>query len=121
MKKLFLLFLLATSLTAFSQVPDTTVPLREYNWSGVKPTNTDLGVYATGRAVSMSDYIIKPDTLRAYILVTMCRRCAAEPMPGYVVIERGKRPVYLDCRKRALKGKQMGWGYEIVNPNYNLK
>lgn len=40
---------------------------------------------------------------------------------GFVVIEQGKRPVYLDCRKRAIKWPQVGWGYEEVNPNYKDK
>lgn len=36
---------------------------------------------------------------------------------GFVVIEPGKRPVYLDCRKRALNGSQVGWGFREVKTN----
>lgn len=138
MKHLILLTLLSTSLTAFSQVdtlklgnrkvtPTDSVPENIKRWIDtvrfaplpepymtleVKPS-----VFWTGEVITFT----KPDTLRAIILVTMCRRCAAEPMPGYVVIEQGKRPVYLDCRKRALKGKQMGWDFREVDVNYKQK
>lgn len=45
----------------------------------------------------------------------------AHAMPGYVVIEQGKRPVYLDCQKRALKLPQVGWGFREVDLNYKQK
>lgn len=59
-----------------------------------------------------------PDTLRAIVLVTLRENGPAVARMGFVVIEQGKRPVYLDCRKRALKMPQVGWGYEVINPNY---
>jgi hypothetical protein len=55
-----------------------------------------------------------PDTLRAIILVTLSPNGIAHARMGYVVIEQGKRPVYLDCRKRALKLPAVGWGWERV-------
>lgn len=120
MKHLLLTLLFSASLAAFSQVSDTTQPLRQHDGS-----NLALGISAAdgftielGRAITGNVTYPKPDTLRAIILVTMCRRCAAEPMPGYVVIEPGKRPVYLDRCKKALKWPQVGWGYELIDPNY---
>jgi hypothetical protein len=37
----------------------------------------------------------------------------AHARTGYVVISEGKRPVYLDCNKRALKLPMVGWGWEV--------
>lgn len=96
-KLLLLLFLFSTSLTAFSQ---DTVPAR-------------IDLKAQGWIVNAT-----PDTLRAIILVTMCPNCLAHARMGFVVIEQGKRPVYLDCNKKALKLPQVGWGYELIDPNY---
>jgi hypothetical protein len=62
-----------------------------------------------------------PDTLRAIILVTLSQNGTAHARMGYVVIEQGKRPVYLDCRKRALKLPQVGWGWEKLTGNIKLK
>lgn len=58
-----------------------------------------------------------PDTLRAIILVTLSPNGIAHARMGYVVIEQGKRPVYMDCRKRALKPPAVGWGWESVGGN----
>lgn len=114
MKHLLLSLLFSASLAAFSQADTTDMYLQP-----------DRSRWTTYPGVLVNDELIgcyrKPDTLRAYILVTMCRRCAAETMPGYVVICVGKRPVYLDCRKRALKWPQVGWGYVEVDPNTNQK
>jgi hypothetical protein len=65
----------------------------------------------------------QPDTARAIILVTLSPSGIAHARMGYVVTEQGKRPVYLDCRKRALKWPMVGWDwrYEIVDSNVNLK
>lgn len=97
MKKLLLLWFFSGSLDSFSQVPDTIPP------------------YCNTAGVTLITY--RPDTVRAYILVTMCRKCAAEAIPGYVVIEQGKRPVYLDCQKRALKWPMVGWDFREVDVN----
>lgn len=116
MKRLILIWLFSASLTAFSQNIDSTTKLRQFNRPD-NPTNSDFGGYTTGRAISMSDFIIKPDTLRASILVTLSPNGIAHARMGFVVVQQGKRPVYLDCRKRALKLPQVGWGYVEVNPN----
>jgi len=91
MKKLLLIWIFSGSLDSFSQVPDTTVPLREYNW--------------TIREAP------KPDTLRAVILVTTSPNGIAHSRMGYVVITDGRKPVYLTCDKKALKLPQVGWGW----------
>lgn len=109
--KHLLTLLFSTSLTAFSQDIDTMQPLRQFDVS-------KWGHVLTGVAVSADQYERNPDTLRAIILATMCRRCAAEAIRGYVVIEQGKRPVYLNRCKKALKGFQVGWGWELIDPNY---
>lgn len=120
MKHLLLTLIFSTSLTVFSQLVDTTQPLRQFDVSkwGSPVTSTPLGpmTIQTG-SVDCRLPVSTPDTLRAIILATMCRRCAAEAIQGYVVIEQGKRPVYLDCRKRALKGFKVGWGWVEVGAN----
>lgn len=105
MKHLILFFLFSGSLYSFSQ-----------EQSGhLLDTKTDAIIQLPG-----GSYIWpapKPDTLRAICLVTLFPNGPAHARMGYVVIEHGKRPVYLDCRKRALKLPQVGWGYIEVNPN----
>lgn len=116
MKRLFLTLLFSASLAAFSQVPDTTVELREYNWSG--PKSSHILHQNPDGSFSIRDPDVKPDTLRAICLVSLFQNGIAHARMGYVVITPGKRPVYLDCRKRALKLPQVGWGYELIDPNY---
>lgn len=118
MKHLFLFLLLSTSSAAFSQVePLTLMPTYEPQ---VMIANPD-GTYSFKNKEQKRE--IKPDTLRAILLVTLGyrRQGIAHARMGYVVIERYKRPVYLDCKKRALKWPQVGWGYEIVNANEQKK
>lgn len=101
----------------FSQASDTTQPLRQFDRSAW--VISSQGSPTTGHATISMD-VIKPDTLRAIILVTLFPNGIAHARMGFVVIEQGKRPVYLDCRKKALKLPQVGWGWE-VNPNYKQK
>lgn len=112
MKKLLILLLVHISPNAiFSQVADSTIPLREYNWSTTKPTSDqffDPGLY--GFKVSMP----APDTSRAIILVTLSPNGIAHARMGWVVIQPGKPVIYLDCRKRALKWPQVGWDWREV-------
>jgi hypothetical protein len=82
MKKLFLIWIFSGSLDSFSQT-DTTWTIRK----------------------------IKPDTLRAIILVTTSPNGIAHARMGYVVIADGRKPVYLTCDKKALKLPQVGWGW----------
>lgn len=102
----------------FSQVADTTQPLREYNWSG--PTSMRLYHNPDG-SFEFRYPDAKPDTIRAICLVTLFPNGIAHARMGFVVISDGKRPVYLDCQKKALKLPQVGWGYELVNPNKKEK
>lgn len=125
MKKLLLLIFFSGSLDGFSQVKAVTLPGQGdvFQQAELKATMNDICYHNTltcrcGSGEVTSRGVVKPDTLRAIILATMCRKCAAEPIRGFVVIEQGKRPVYLDCRKRALRLPQVGWGYEVINPNY---
>lgn len=114
MNHLLLTLVFSASLTAFSQDrPMTLMPTYEPKAIIIHPDGTFSLQYPEPKGE-----VITPDTLRALILATMCKRCAAEAIPGFVVIAPGKRPVYLDCRKRALKWPQVGWRYELVNPNY---
>lgn len=62
-----------------------------------------------------------PDTLRAIVLVTLSPNGIAHARMGFVVIEQGKRPVYLDCQKRALKLPMVGWDWREVGVNEKLK
>lgn len=87
LKKLFLLWLFSGSLDSFSQ--DTVkhrIDLKAQGWVVDKKT----------------------DTLRAICLVTLFQNGIAHARMGFVVIEQGKRPVYLDCNKKALKLPQVG-------------
>lgn len=101
MKHLLLFILFSCSLDSFSQDAKKTCG---HNLKNCKCMKVD---------------VVRPDTLRAYILVTMSPNGIAHARMGYVVIEQGKRPVYLDCRKRALRWPQVGWGYVEVDPNVN--
>lgn len=119
MKHLTLLLILTTSLSAFSQSADTS-QLFDTSTGGraVSPTDgISIGYVTTGR---VSSYV-KPDTLRAIILVAMCPNGIAHARTGYVVIEPGKRPVYLDCRKRALKWPVVGWDWREVGVNEKVR
>lgn len=120
MKHLLLFFLFSGSLDSFSQVADTTQPLREFNWSGPRPTNLLLHHNPDG-SFEFRDPDAKPDTLRAICLVTLFPNGIAHARMGFVVISEGKRPVYLDCRKKALKLPQVGWDFREVDVNYKQK
>lgn len=112
-KHLLLFFLFSVSLAGICQdKPLTLMPTYE---PPVLIMNPD-GTYSISNKEPKRE--IKPDTLRAICMVALFQNGLAHARMGYVVIQQGKRPVYLDCRKRALKLPQVGWGYEIVNPNY---
>lgn len=99
MKHLLLFFLFSGSLDSFSQD---------------KP-----GIYLhdLGKECKCSKCIMPaPDTLRAVMLVTLSHRYhgIAHARMGFVVVQPGRKTIYLDCRKRPLKYPAMGWGYEVV-------
>lgn len=104
----------------FSQVPDTTQPLKQFDASkwGQPVTSSSIGPMAlqTG-TVEWRLPVTTPDTLRAIVLVTLSPNGIAHSRMGFVVISEGKRPVYLDCRKKALKLPMVGWGYVEVGGN----
>lgn len=115
LKHLFLLMFFSGSLDSFSQVKDTTQPLRQFDgskWGEV--TTAATGVKFQTGTVEWRLPVTTPDTLRAIILVTLSPNGIAHARMGYVVIAEGKEIVYLDCRKRALKMPQVGWGYRVV-------
>lgn len=102
LKHLLLLMFFSGSLSCFSQDK----PEKLYLWPDGKLSVLDPGLPIL-------------DTLRAICLVTLSSNGPAHARMGYVVISEGKRPVYLDCRKRALKGSQVGWDWREVNLNEN--
>jgi hypothetical protein len=102
MKKLLLFFLFSGCLDSFSQDK----PEKLYLWPDGK-----WSVLDPGPALPPAT----PDTLRAICLVTLFPNGIAHSRMGFVVIEQGKRPVYLDCRKKALKLPQVGWDFREVN------
>jgi hypothetical protein len=111
---LTLAILFSASLSCFSQEADTTQPLREYNWSGA----TSMRLYHNPDGSFEFRYPDAiPDTLRAICLVTLHENGIAAARKGFVVIAQGKRPVYLDCNKKALKLPQVGWDFREVDPN----
>lgn len=114
MKKLFLLWIFSGSLDSFSQAVDTTTidyycPIHKSSSPSGRCWRCDLCV--------KDPVPDTPDTLRAICLVTLFPNGIAHARMGYVVIAEGKEVEYLDCRKRALKLPQAGWGYRVVNPN----
>lgn len=133
MKKLFLFFLFSGSLSAFSQ--SSQYAICYHNTPACMCRSGEVVIRDTayiGKHYIELDSIEKRrwhawtnaatlDTLRAICLVTLSSNGIAHARMGFVVIEQGKRPVYLDCRKRALKLPQVGWGYLEVNPNRNFK
>lgn len=132
--RFFTLFLLlATSLSAFSQ--ESQYAICYHNTLACKCGSGEVvakdvvkndtievgtGVYMIRHKDSLVGLyrLPTPDTLRAIILVTLSPNGIAHAKMGYVVIERGKRPIYLDCRKRALKWPQVGWDFREVDKNY---
>lgn len=104
MKKLLLIWIFSGSLDSFSQeaktleYPTKPIIIDRYNFVPVAPPT--------------------PDTLRAILLVTLRENGPAVARMGFVVISEGKRPVYLDCQKKALKLPQVGWNYQVIDPNY---
>jgi hypothetical protein len=103
LKRLFLLWIFSGSLDGFSQVPDTTIPLSEYNWSQPKPS---IYTYPSHT----------PDTLRAELLVTYTTRRwgVAHARDGYVVRKDGKVIRFLDDRKQRFPPNTRLWGW-VVN------
>jgi hypothetical protein len=128
MKHLLLLFFFSGSLDSFSQgiKPDVcyhNAPACNCS-SGkivdrVPTSDTTRELWLINGAYVWKPKQATPDTLRAIILVTLSPNGIAHARMGYVVVQDGKRPVYLDCRKRALKLPHVGWGYVIVNPKEN--
>ncbi len=105
MKRLLLLIFFSGSLDSFSQVVDTTQPLSITNWT----TDSSVKLYRNPDGSFGFRYPENtPDTLRAICLVTLFQNGIAHSRMGWVVIEPGKRPVYLDCNKRALKLPMVG-------------
>ena len=102
LKRLFLLMFFSGSLNSFSQDKDGFI---------VETTDGVFHMTADGRIIRPEP---KPDTLRVIILVTLSPNGIAHARRGYVVICEGKEVAYLDCRKKALKMPQVGWGYKIV-------
>jgi hypothetical protein len=119
MKHLTLLLILSASLAAFSQARIDTVHIGALKLIGRNDrlyNHIAIG-QAIGGLYTTTQDISTPDTLRAICLVTLFQNGISLARMGFVVIEHGKRPVYLDCRKRALKLPQVGWGYEVVGAN----
>lgn len=99
MKQLLLFFLFSCSLDSFSQDK----PEKMYLWPDGKYSVLDPGPWP----------VSQPDTLRAIMLVTMHHGVAHARM-GFVIVQPGKKVIYLNCRKRPLRCPVMGWGYEVV-------
>lgn len=111
MKKLILIFFFSGSLDGFSQEVPAELPRNEYTLEVKEyPRNLEHANLKSGLST--------PDTLRAICLVTLFPNGIAHARMGFVVICEGKRPVYLDCNKKALKLPQVGWRYELIDPNY---
>lgn len=108
LKRLLLIWIFSGSLDSFSQETKTL----EYP---PKPVDGRVYLHDIGGPCKCSQCLakMKPDTIRAIILVTLSPNGIAHARMGYVVIAEGKEVVYLDCRKRALKMPQVGWGYRV--------
>lgn len=113
MKHLLLFILFSGSLDSFSQDKMDTIHIGRLKL--VFRNDTLYNQYFAG---PMSKDVATPDTLRAICLVTLSPNGIAHARMGFVVISQGKRPVYLDCNKRALKLPMVGWDFREVNTNY---
>lgn len=116
MKKLFLIWLFSGSLDSFSQDTKTL----EYPPKPIDGRMIYLHSIGQPCSCSQCEAKNKPDTIRAILLVTLGYRQQgiAHARMGFVVISDGKRPVYLDCQKKALKLPMVGWNYQVIDPNY---
>lgn len=140
MKHLLLFFLFSGSLDSFSQsipveqmAPNTVQYIHGRNGDGDtirynvqmsrKPNEIDaIYLHDLGLRCNCSNcQPTQPDTLRAICLVTLSPNGIAHARMGFVVIEQGKRPVYLDCRKKALKLPMAGWDFREVGVNEKQK
>lgn len=94
MKHILLLLLFSGSLSAFSQAADTKAPLREYNWSGPQP-------------------VVKPDTLRAIVLVTYTtqRWGIAHARDGFVVVKSGEVIAFFTDKMECFPPDTELWGW----------
>lgn len=113
MKKLIMFLLVHVNPNAiFCQVADTTVPLREFNWSAAKPTSepfyTGVVVYRLAES--------KPDTLRSILLVTGKPPAFTHAVYGYCVRKNGACIAHLDSRQRLFKLPVRVWGCEGIYP-----
>lgn len=118
MKKLLLLFLFSGSLDGFSQVnADSLLKKVDDLIARCKKMGAEMDEYEKNNLGDIGG-VVKPDTLRAIVLVTLFQNGPAHARMGYVVIQDGRKPVYLDCNKKALKLPQVGWGWEVVDSNY---
>lgn len=116
MKKLIMFLLIHINPNAiFSQdkIDTANLPINAF----VYPMRTAV----FGEVVPANKDVVKPDTLRAIVLVTLSPNGIAHSRMGFVVISEGKRPVYLDCRKKALKLPMVGWGYVEVGVNERVR
>lgn len=111
MKHLLLLILFSASLSAFSQERSA--------FDNVTPRLSDHAVTLEVKPAIYSKAY--PDTLRAITLVTLFENGIARARMGYVVICEGKRPVYLDDRKRAIKWPMVGWDFREVGVKYKQR
>lgn len=114
MKHLLLFFLFSGSLDGFSQVPDTTQPLRQFGTKGWSIKLPDSSI----KVLTMADFYPKPkpDTLRCTLIVYYDNGPAIlHTKPGFVV--RGEREIYLDDRKRVIKAPWEVLTYKIKKWN----
>lgn len=119
LKHLFLTWIFSGSLDSFSQVDTTQLQraLHDMITSGAVTSTSKGNRFISSGTLAGNATYPTPDTFRAIILVTLSPNGIAHARMGYVVICEGKEVVYLDCRKKALKIPQVGWAYEVVDPN----
>jgi len=129
MKHILLFFLFSGSLDSFCQVRSVQDLVEDFKKG--KSFAATLGSDTSKKTMFLvggkliyhsnehtSELNIAPDTMRAIILVTLSAErfnlSNAHARVGYVVLQAGKEPMYLDCRKTPLKLPQVGWGYKIL-------
>lgn len=128
MKHLLLFFLFSGSLDGFSQVSDSTQPLRQFDaskfGSPVMRTNEvkNIDRLVLGKLVRTDTMGIKPDTLRATLIVYYDRGPAIlHTKPGFVVralrtaigSERYYNETFLDDKKKVIKAPWEVLTYKI--------
>lgn len=114
MKKILFFLLFSASLTTFSQAPDTTQPLNQFDIIKWGYPITDSVKVGTVDIKTWTFHENKADTVRATLIVYYDSGPAIlHTKPGYVLFKGWSIDGYLDDKKRVIKAPWEVWSYKI--------